>query len=187
MPRAGHALRFLLQVREDVHACAVEVAEPRKAPAPFLRLMKSIAAARNSSSTVSMRLVSSGPVFSMTCLPTLPNAGSTVGSSSLLAVHFSTPRGPKRALKSWILRIVGIFRLLFGVEVIEVAEELVEAMHCRQMLVAVAEVVLAELSGGVAEGFHHVGDRRIERPQPELRLPRSRPILSGPCGSATGR
>ena len=39
---------------------------------------------------------------------------------------------------------------LFGIEVIEIAEELIEAMHRRQELVAVAEVVLAELRGHVA-------------------------------------
>ena len=50
-----------------------------------------------------------------------------------------------------ILRVVGQFRFFLGVEVIEVAEELVEAVHGRQRLVAVADVVLAELPGGVAE------------------------------------
>ena len=48
------------------------------------------------------------------------------------------------------LRIVHVLRLLLGVEVIEAAEELVEAVHRGQMLVAVALVVLAELAGGVA-------------------------------------
>ena len=41
-------------------------------------------------------------------------------------------------------------RVLHRVEVVEVAEELVEAVHGRQELVEVAEVVLAELAGGVA-------------------------------------
>ena len=43
--------------------------------------------------------------------------------------------------------------VLHRVEVIEVAEELVEAVHGRQELVEVAEVVLAELTGGVAHGL----------------------------------
>ena len=47
-------------------------------------------------------------------------------------------------------RVVVELGLLLGVEVVEVAEELVEAVHGRQELVAVAEVVLAELAGGVA-------------------------------------
>jgi hypothetical protein len=37
--------------------------------------------------------------------------------------------------------------------VVEVAEELVEAMHRWQELIAVAQLVLAELAGGVAEGL----------------------------------
>jgi hypothetical protein len=41
--------------------------------------------------------------------------------------------------------VVGVLRLLLGVQVVEVAEELVEAVHRRQMLVAVAQVVLPEL------------------------------------------
>ena len=49
-----------------------------------------------------------------------------------------------------ILRVVVGLRLLLGVQVVEVAEELVEAVHGRQVLVAVAEVVLAELAGDVA-------------------------------------
>ena len=43
--------------------------------------------------------------------------------------------------------------VLHRVEVIEVAEELVEAVHRRQELVLVAEVVLAELAGGVAHAL----------------------------------
>ena len=130
--------------------------------------MKSIAAARNSSSMVSMRLVSSGPVFSIFCLPTLPKWGSTVGSSRSLALQFSTPRGPNFFSKARVLRVVGILRLFLGVEVIEVAEELVEAVHGRQVLVAVAEMVLAELPGRVAEGLHEIGDGWIERREPEF-------------------
>ncbi len=58
---------------------------------------------------------------------------------------------PELRAEARVLRIVGILRLLFGVEVIEIAEEFIEAMHRRQMLVAVAQMVLAELAGGVAE------------------------------------
>ena len=44
-----------------------------------------------------------------------------------------------------ILRIVLVLRLLLGIQVIEIAEELVEAVQRRQKLVLVAEMVLAEL------------------------------------------
>src|SRR5215831_17807273 len=67
-----------------------------------------------------------------------------------------------------VLRIVGILRLLLGVEVIEIAEEFVEAVCGRQMLVAIAEVVLAELAGGVAVGFQDIGDAGVERPEAKL-------------------
>ena len=50
--------------------------------------------------------------------------------------------------------MAGVFH---RVEVIEIAEELVEAVHRRQELVVVAEVVLAELAGGVA---HRLERRR---------------------------
>src|SRR5690606_32537171 len=58
--------------------------------------------------------------------------------------------GPVFLPEFWILRIEIAFRLLFGVQVVEIAEELVEAVIGRQMLVLVAEMVLAELAGGVA-------------------------------------
>ena len=75
-----------------------------------------------------------------------------------MALHFSTPRGPNLARNLGVLRIVGVLRLLLGIEVVEVAEELVEAVHRRQELVAVAEVVLAELAGGVALRLEQLGD-----------------------------
>ena len=62
------------------------------------------------------------------------------------------------------LRIFGevIFLGIFaGVEVIEDAEKFVEAVIGRQMLVAVAEMVLAELSRGVAKRLQKIGDRRV--------------------------
>ena len=48
------------------------------------------------------------------------------------------------------------------------AEEHVEAVYGRREFVAVAEVVLAELAGGIAHGFQQFGDRRIFRLQAEL-------------------
>ena len=49
-----------------------------------------------------------------------------------------------------------MLRLVLGVEVIKIAEELVETMHGRQELVAIAEMVLAELSSRVAEGLEQI-------------------------------
>lgn len=60
-----------------------------------------------------------------------------------------------------VLRIILVFRFLFGVEVIEIAEELVEAVDRWQVFVEVAFVVLAELSGGVALPLENGGHRYV--------------------------
>jgi hypothetical protein len=72
---------------------------------------------------------------------------------------------PKRG----ILGIVLVLRLLLGIQVVEVAEELVELVVGRQVLVAVAEMVLAELAGRVALRLEHGGDRRVLRFDAQLR------------------
>src|SRR5215471_939682 len=68
---------------------------------------------------------------------------------------------PKLGAKGWFLRIVRQLWLFLGVEVVEVAVKLVKAVNSGQVLVAVAKVVLAELSGRVAERLEQLGDRRI--------------------------
>ncbi len=68
---------------------------------------------------------------------------------------------PERLLERRVLGIVGQFGLFLGVEVIEVAEEFVEPVHGRQEFVAVAQMVLAELAGGVAQRLQQFGDRRV--------------------------
>src|SRR5262245_54716273 len=64
-------------------------------------------------------------------------------------------------------RVVAQLRLLLGVQVVEVAEELIEAVHRGQVLVAVAEMVLAELAGGVSERLQQLRDGRILGPHAE--------------------
>jgi hypothetical protein len=68
-----------------------------------------------------------------------------------------------------VLGIVVALGLLLGVEVVEVAEELVEAVDRRQMLVLVAEVVLAELPAGVAVGLEECGERHHAVADPLVR------------------
>ena len=75
---------------------------------------------------------------------------------------------PEALAEVRVLRIVGILRLLFSIEVIEVAEEFIEAMHGRQMFVSVAQMIFAELAGGIAECLHDIGHGRIERAKPEF-------------------
>ena len=65
-------------------------------------------------------------------------------------------------------RIVAQLRLLAGVQVVEEAEELVEPVLGRQELVLVAEVVLAELAGGVAQRLQQLGDGRVLRAQAQV-------------------
>ena len=159
----GLALRLRLQVREDVHAGRVEPAR-RTACRPCAPCsMKSRLASRNSSSTVSMRLVVSGPVFSIFCVP------SAIGPAVQHAAR------AELLLELGVLRVVRVLRLLLGVQVVEVAEELVEAVGRRQELVAVAEVVLAELAGDVAQRLQQVGDRRVLRLQARGRRRAGRP------------
>ena len=61
-----------------------------------------------------------------------------------------------------VLRVIRQFRLFLGVEMIEIAEELVEAVHGRQRLVSITDMILAELPRGVAEVLEQAADRRIE-------------------------
>ena len=88
------------------------------------------------------------------------------------------------ALEARVGRVVDVLRLLLGVEVVEVAEELVEAVHRRQVLVAVAEMVLAELAGGVAERLEQLGDGRVRLLRPSGAPGRPtlvRPVRTGDC------
>jgi hypothetical protein len=63
-------------------------------------------------------------------------------------------------------RVVGIiwqFWLLFGIQVIEIAKEFLESVHGWQIFIAVTEVVLSELTGGVTERLEQFGDGRVFR------------------------
>ena len=82
-----------------------------------------------------------------------------------LAVHHAA-RSVLRTERR-VFRIVRQFRLFLGVQVVEVAVELVEAVHGGQELVAVAKMVLAELPGRIAERLEQLGNRRVFLLQPE--------------------
>src|SRR5206468_4735725 len=58
-----------------------------------------------------------------------------------------------------LLRVVGMRRVFHRVQVIEVAEEFVEAVDGRQEFIQIAEMVLAELSSLIALGFEGGSDR----------------------------
>jgi hypothetical protein len=76
------------------------------------------------------------------------------------------PTRPEPLAEPGELLVSGIvveLRLLFGVQVIQVAEEFIEPVNRREELVAVAEVVLAELSRGVALCLHRRRNRWVLR------------------------
>ena len=66
--------------------------------------------------------------------------------------------------KGGVLRVVRILRLLFGVEVIEVAKEFVEPVLGGQKFIAVTEVVFSKLSCRVALLLEQGRKRHILRP-----------------------
>ena len=135
-----------------------------------------------SSSMVPMRFVVSGPVFSIFCSALARSRPSSASDAAR----------PEAFLEGRVLGIVGIFRLLFRIEVVEVAEELVEAVRGRQELVLVAQVVLAELAGRVAQRLQHLGDGRVFGLQADigsrhadLGQARADRVLSGDEGGAS--
>ncbi len=59
-----------------------------------------------------------------------------------------------------ILGIVAVRRIFHRVQVIEVAEELIEPMNRGKEFIEVTKVILAELPGGVTHGLERRGDGR---------------------------
>ena len=102
-----------------------------------------------------------GPVSSHFCLPQGPKRGSSPGVVGRGRGALQDAARAELRLEARVLRIVGVLRLVLGVQVIEVAEELVEAVDGGQELVAVAEMVLAELAGGIALRLQEIGHGRI--------------------------
>ncbi len=129
-------------------------------PASWAALMNFLAAARNSSSH-----------------GLHPLLGQRAGVLDLLAALAVGPAVQHAARPVLLLelgevlrvRIVDFLGLFLGVQVIQVAEELVEAVHRRQMLVAVAEMVLAELAGAIAERLERLGDGDVLGLEAQLR------------------
>ena len=83
-------------------------------------------------------------------------------------------------------RIVYMLRFLIGVEVIEVAIELVEAVGGGQVLVLIAEVVLAKLAGGVAQRLEQLGDGGVLGLQANVRAGHAHLGQAGAVGVLPG-
>ena len=89
--------------------------------------------------------------------------------------------------------IIPQLRFFLGIEVIKVAEELIEALVGGQVLIPIAEMVLAELAGAVAEGLEQAGDggifgavAELGPGQPHLGEPGAEHALTGDEGSTAG-
>src|SRR5882724_9055442 len=79
-----------------------------------------------------------------------------------------------------VFRIIWIRRFLFGIQVVEVAKKLIEAVYRRKKLVAIAEVVLPKLAGNVTRWFQHFGNRRVFGLQPKRRTRQANLCKTGP-------
>ena len=80
-----------------------------------------------------------------------------------------------------ILRVVGLFH---RIEVVEDPVELVEAVDCRQVFVAIPQMVLADLRRRVAERLEEFRDRRIGILQALFRSGQAdlqQPVRNGVC------
>jgi hypothetical protein len=82
-----------------------------------------------------------------------------------VSVRMNDTAWPKVLLKFGIFRVIRIFRFFLSVQVVEVAEELVKAVIGGKELVLVAQVVLPELPGRIAEGLEKFRDTWILRSQ----------------------
>ena len=74
------------------------------------------------------------------------------------------PARPESVPEVWEVlgrRIVRRLGILLGIQVIEIAEEFIEAVHRREELISVAKMVLPELPGRIPERFQQLRDRRI--------------------------
>ena len=84
--------------------------------------------------------------------------GRVIDIAGLAFEHATRPElGPELR----VLGVVLVLRFLLGVEMVEIAEEFVEPVYGRQIFVAVAEMVLAELPGGVAERLQGFRDAHV--------------------------
>ena len=78
---------------------------------------------------------------------------------------------------------VGEAHPLHRVQMVEIAPELLEAVRGRQRVGVVAQMVLAELAGGVAEVVQELGERRRAGPQVATGCPAA---AAGSCRCAAG-
>jgi hypothetical protein len=64
-------------------------------------------------------------------------------------------------MELWILWVLRVFRLLFGIQMIEIAVKQVEPVQRGEELIAIAEMILANLRRGVSMELQQLGDGRV--------------------------
>ena len=89
--------------------------------------------------------------------------------------------------------VIPQLRFFLGIEVIKVAEKFIKALVRGQVLIPVAEMVLAELAGAVAQGLEQAGDggifgavAELGPGQPHLAEAGAEHALTGDKGRPTG-
>ena len=163
LPAPGLAEAFRLRVSHEVHVCGVEPDKERRTRSmlaidevePMLQhlVVDSLHALLRQRSGV---------------LDPLP-ADSTPARLVSRIVFIGRPAvqhsaRPESVPEVWEVlwrRIVRRLGILLGIQVVEIAEELVEAVGRREELIPVAEMVLPELAGRVSERLQQLRDRRI--------------------------
>ena len=145
MPRPVLPYAFLLEVRPDVHARGVPPEEERLVR--LLRLLHIIQRELGDFLVNRLHALDGERAVVLDLLGAV-RVGPAVDHAA--RAEFLSHRR--------IFEVVGMFRLLAGVEVVERAEELVEAVRGGQSLVGVAQMVLAELRGHVALRLEELGD-----------------------------
>ena len=138
----------------------------------------------NSSSTVSMRFLLRGRCRRSSACPTCRNAVLARRVDDRRRAAQDAPR-PETHLELGVFWIVWMFRLVLGIQVIEVAEELVEAMDRWQKLIPVAEMILAELSCDVALRLEQLRERGVLSDSPSFAP--GKPTFSRPVRTDSGR
>ena len=114
-----------------------------------------------SSSMVTMRFRGQGTGVLAHLLP--PFAGTRFDRRVVLVAGLAVQHAARSVLfpEGRVLGVVAFLGLLLRIQVVEATVELVEAVHGRKVLVAIAQVVLAELRGRIAMILEQLSNSRI--------------------------
>src|SRR5262249_36015785 len=148
------------QMRPHMHARRVEIAEPRL---PLLGLAFQ-EVPRALQELLVDRLHALGIQGSGVFYDLLANSSESFIDRVVVFVSRPTFQHSARTelfAKIRVLWIVRILRLFLGVKMVQVAEELIEAVHRRQVLITVAKMVLAELPCRITEVLEELGNGRV--------------------------